>query len=126
MNVKANEFVKKFGLDEAVEVLNGCKSWIDRKSGNVLSDNSFVIDSRTYEHAIGTLYMGEFTNYCEESYRVGEVNLLLLKRLIESHRIVESLGGLEKAKIRCYPAKHVAMESYHNLKQAIEDVESCL
>ena len=126
MNVKANEFVKKYGWEHAKDVLNGCKSWIDRKSGNVLSDNSFVIDSRTYEHAIGTLYMGEFTNYCEESYRVGEVNLLLLKRLIESHRIVESLGGLEKAKIRCYLEKHVTMESYNKLKQTIEDVESCL
>lgn len=95
--MKANEFVKKYGWDEAVEVLNGCKSWIDGKSGNVLSNNSFVIDSRTYEHAIGTLYMGEFTNYCEESYRVGEVNLLLLKRLVESHELV-AIHGFEKSK----------------------------
>ena len=123
--MKANEFVKKFGLDEAVEVLNACKSWIDRKSGNVLSDNSFVIGSRTYEHAIGTLYIGEFTNYCEESYRVGEVNLLLLKRLIESHELVKEHGSLERTKMYAESA-YTAPEVVERLKQAIKDVESCL
>lgn len=49
-----------------------------------------------------------------------------LKRLVESHELVELYGGLDKAKLRCYPAKHVTMESYHNLKQAIADVESCM
>ena len=48
-----------------------------------------------------------------------------LKRLVKSHELVELYGGLDKAKIRCYPAKHVTMESYRNLKQAIADVESC-
>ena len=39
---------------------------------------------------------------------------------------VKSYGGLDKAKLRCYPTKHLTMESYHTLKQAIIDVESCL
>ena len=127
--MRANEFVNKFGWEHAKDVLNGCKSWIDRKSGNVLSDNSFVIDSRTYEHAIGTLYMGEFTKYCEKSYREGEVNLLLLKRLVASHELVESKGGLTKAKevlvdnpVWCFGSKRYSSP----LEKAIADVESCL
>ena len=138
--MKANEFVKEFGLEYAKHILNGCKSWIDRKSGNVLSDNSFVIDSRAYEHAIGTLYMGEFTNYCDESYRVGEVNLLLLKRLVESHELV-AIHGLEKSKE--IVANAPSDDHFYSwtlgdsgvrdktvnigeLRKAIADVESCL
>ena len=48
-----------------------------------------------------------------------------LKRLVESHELVDSLGGLDKAKKRCYPAKHLTMDSFYKLKQAIADVESC-
>ena len=44
-----------------------------------------------------------------------------LKRLIESHELVEKLGGLSKAKI-------YVPDGYKSdrLKQAIADVESCL
>ena len=48
-----------------------------------------------------------------------------LKHLVESHELVGKVGGIEKAKLRCYPAKHLTMDSYHRLKQAIADVESC-
>lgn len=53
------------------------------------------------------------------------VKMVDLKRIVESHELVERIGGIEKAKIRCYPAKHLTMESYHDLRKAIADVEAC-
>ena len=49
-----------------------------------------------------------------------------LKHLVESYKLVEFYGGLEEAKTYCPLAKYVVMEYYYKLKQAIEDVESCL
>ncbi len=53
-----------------------------------------------------------------------------LKRLVESHEIVEKLGGLEYAK---YALERMALDvidggcddQYKSLKQAIADVEAC-
>lgn len=122
--MKAVDFVKKFGWVGAKDIIENRRSWTDKKSGRKLTDNSFVLQSKTYECAIGTLYMGNFSDYDENSYRDGEVNLLHLKRLIDSHELVEKLGGLENAKDEYFscvqnnePASYVA--------KAIADVESC-
>lgn len=122
--MNAVEFVKKYGWEEAKNILINRRSWVDRKSGIKLTDNSFILKSKTYEYAIGTLYMGEFSDYSEESYRDGEINLLLLQRLVESWELVERLGGLEDAKDEYFncvqnnePASHI--------NQAIADVEKC-
>lgn len=48
-----------------------------------------------------------------------------VKRLVNSYKVVERCGGLEKAKLRCYLGKHLSLVSYCRLKQAVEDVESC-
>lgn len=122
--MKASEFVKKFGLDAAKDILENRRSWIDKKSGRKLTDNSFVLKSKTYEYAIGTLYMGNFSNYDENSYRVDEVNLLLLKRLVDSHELVMDYHGLTKAKEHA-ESKYTAPELNAALKQAIVDVEGC-
>ena len=131
--MKANEFVKKFGWDYAKDILKNKRSWIDKKSGRKLTDNSFVLKSKTYEYAIGTLYMGNFSDYDENSYRVDEVNLLLLKRLAESHEIVEYIGndldGAKQVYAFTKDCVHIAMRDRMipviRLKQAIADVESC-
>ena len=122
--MRANEFVEKSGWVVAKDIIENRRSWTDKKSGRKLTDNSFVLQSKTYEHAIGTLYMGNFSDYDENSYRDGEVNLLHLKRLVESWELVEKLGGLENAKDEYFscvqnnePATYVA--------KAIADVESC-
>ena len=47
-----------------------------------------------------------------------------LKRLIESHELIESFGGLEMAKR--FLNENIECEDSENLKQAIADVESCL
>ena len=91
--MKANEFVKKFGLDLAKLDVRAVKSGFIKRESLVEHYGFDILDD--------------------------------LKRLVESHELVELYGGLDKAKLRCYPAKHVTMESYHNLKQAIADVESC-
>jgi len=124
--MKANKFIKDFGLDEAKNILNGRRSWTDKKSGNKLTDNSFVIKSKTYEYAIGTLYMGNFSNYNENSYRCGEVNLLLLNRLVESHEFVSAHTSVEVAKQYCdlHDPNHTS-KHYNSLRRKISDVESC-
>ena len=55
-----------------------------------------------------------------------DLNYTYLKRLVESHELVESYGGLKEAKTICNLAKYVVIEYYYKLKQAIADVESCL
>ena len=122
--VKANEFVKKFGWDAAKDILKNKRSWVDKKSGRKLTDNSFVLRSKTYEYAIGTLYMGNFSDYDENSYRVDEVNLLLLKRLVESYELVKDYYGLTRAKEHA-ESNYTAPEIKNALNQAIADVESC-
>lgn len=138
--MEANEFVKKFGWDAAKDILKNKRSWIDKKSGRKLTDNSFVLKSKTYEYAIGTLYMGNFSDYDENSYRVDEVNLLLLKRLVESHELV-AIHGFEKSKE--IVANAPSDDHFYSwtlgdsgvrdktvnigeLRKAIADVESCM
>ena len=96
--MKAIDFIREFGWEKAIEVINGRKSWNDKKSGRLLTDNSYVLESCRYEHAIGTLYMGEFTYYDANSYRSGEVNLLKVKEYTDAYELVKSKGGIEKAK----------------------------
>lgn len=128
--MKANEFVKTFGWDEAKKILNARRTWVDKKSGRELTDNSFVLKTRTYEYAIGTLYRGNFTKYGKNSYRCGELNLLLLDRLVKSHKLVERYGGLEEAnRIICDAYKGSIYEipkGHEELSLAIQDVESCM
>lgn len=52
---------------------------------------------------------------------VMDLNYTNLKRLVESHELVEKLGGLDEAKI--YVPDGYKSE---RLKQAIADVESCM
>ena len=82
--MKANEFIKKYGLDEARKFLEVPSYSIDQlmmlRSG---------LDTRE------------------------------LERLIESHEVVEMLGGLYECN-----AKRVVVGS-HIMERAIADVESC-
>ena len=84
--MKANEFVKKFGLDRAKQFVNA--------------------DSTA--HALVFATTG--------------VSFIDLKRIVESHELVEKHGGLKEAylKIGFYSV------NAEELKQAIADVESCM
>ena len=124
--MKAIDFIREFGWEKAIEVINGRKSWNDKKSGRLLTDNSYVLESCRYEHAIGTLYMGEFTYYDANSYRSGEVNLLKVKEYTDAYELVQKFGGLNSTKNECDfldVLNGFNDEKYIKIKQAIALVE---
>lgn len=84
--MKANEFVKKFGLFTAKEYL----------AGSTIFDNHLMV----------------FTNDCE------------LKRLVESHELVESFGGINACHETLYML-HELTENPEPIREALADVESC-
>lgn len=89
--MKANEFVKKFGLERAKQFVN--------------ADHT--------AHALVFATTG--------------VSFIDLKRLIESHELVEKVGGMDKAKMLL--RMRIAAELYESadeIEKAIADVESCL
>ena len=87
--MKANEFVKKFGIKSA-------KYWIDHfNSMNTLPDEFINIE-----------FLGN------------------LKRIVESHELVENHNGVDMAK-RFIDA-NIECNDSDRLKQAIADVESCM
>ena len=110
--MKANEFVKKFGWNDARVCILNCACPEDRwfmRHGDLVSDQDF--DD--------------------------------LKRLVESHEMVEKFGGLDKAKKSLEKAykRFTTKISYsveiddktyltgvfiEDLEQAIADVESCI
>ena len=96
--MKANEFVRKYGLDEATAFLS-------------LNSNVEIV------------YTASFLDD--------------LKRLVESHEMVASRGGLDAVKHELITLqKHInntlgwvtviTAEKIDRLKQAIADVESCM
>ena len=105
INMKANEFIKKFGLDSFKAAML-CPQF------------------RRYNYAI--LYFDEvdFSNDFIDKHADYMFKTADIKRLIDSHELVEKLGGLENAKDEYFscvqnnePASYVA--------KAIADVESC-
>ena len=105
--MKPDEFVKKYGWEVAKEI---------SKKG--LTMKSAYFDTQKHEFFNGTPVRVGI-----DVKRVDFINNL--KRLVESHELVDSLGGLDEAKKRCYPTKHLTMDSFYKLKQAVVDVESC-
>ena len=89
--MKANEFIKKFGLSHTVYLLE---------------------DTELTEFAIHSDCAGE--------YYMDTVCVSDLKRLVESHELVENWGGLDDAKFALQLVRYP-----ERLKQAIADVESC-
>jgi len=88
--MKANEFVKAYGLKRIRHLLT-------------MSSNAIV--------------------YCLDGEHVHVDDL---KRLVESHELIKSCGGLEQAKAYVIDANACgAFNDEIKLKQAILDVESC-
>lgn len=106
--MKANEFVKKFGLGEAKVLLAKHEKSFMPRVFDMWSDElqDFVLAEK---HA---------------SFDMDD-----LKRLVESHQIVNTtFKGLEDAKWWhecCWDCDSVAYIPTDRLKQAIADVESC-
>ena len=88
--MKANEFVKKFGLDAAKHKADELK----------------IIES-----------MGDKLSFEDEN----------LKRIVESHELVESKGGIElsKKEVRQRSIVRWVDPEVERLREAIADVEAC-
>lgn len=110
--MEANEFVKRFGWDIAKEVASF--------TSNVCADPThFDSDLDIYVH------FDDFKGVMDES----DVCIADLKRIIESHELVEKVGGLSIAKDFCrdFECIHIGLDliECRRLIKAIADVESC-
>lgn len=112
--MKANEFVKEHGWDEAKKVIFLQDSPIyeviwDIKNKRFKNDNGFA-----------TLLCETNDNFVFVPY---------LKQLVESHKLVESYGGIDAANKTICDAFHGSNypipEGHEKLSLAIQDVESC-
>lgn len=94
--MKANEFIKKFGIEKAKQAVG---------FGNKYAEN-------------GLLRL--------ETFDGDEIDVVIddLKRLVESHELVNDYYGLARAKEHA-ESNYTAPELRAALKQAIADVESC-
>lgn len=105
--MKANEFVKEYGIDIARECLE------DRP--------------KTWETCYLKLSNFELVKYIPSPLDFIDVDDL--KRLVQSHELVESYGGLDSAKSTVnYPNflnDEDVKTTNHRLSKAIADVESC-
>ena len=104
--MKANEFVKKFGLDSFKAAML-CPQF------------------KRYNYAI--LYSDEvdFSNELIEKNLDYMFKTADIERLVESHELVMDYYGLARAKEHA-ESNYTAPELKAALKQAIADVESCL
>ena len=107
--MKANEFVKKFGLEEAAEIVQGTPSKYME-----CYHSSVCWDTNTYK------YSDRFKP------RNSLVNIADLKRLIESYEFINERGGLEHVKNLIATKLHwFDVDAIIKTNQAIADVESC-
>ena len=101
--MKANEFVKKHGLVKAIEVV---------KNKPPMNSSRYRARDNKYSATIST---GE------------SVSTIDLKHLVESHELVEKLGGIAKTKEAFGLCVFRNRASYaKRVEQAIADVESCM
>ena len=103
--MKANEFVKKYGIEAAIDLWCGA---FDLYNNNLQILNGMV---------------------CSFPGNQFLFDLVDIKRIVESHRLIEVEGGIDQVKDTfSFAYKHGADELTEygkRLKQAIFDVESC-
>ena len=98
--MKANEFVKKFGIEAAIDLWCGA---FDLYNNNLQILNGMV---------------------CSFPGNQFLFDLVDIKRLLKSHELVKDYYGLTRAKEHA-ECNYTAPELKAALKQAIADVESC-
>lgn len=101
--MKANEFVEKFGLDKTKCVINDFENG---KYKDCCLDTGLI-------------------NNLEKSW--WDICVYDLKRLVESHELVESKGGIElsKKEVRQRSIVRWVDPEVERLREAIADVEAC-
>lgn len=125
--MKANEFVKKFGWEKAKEALGFVPENQHWFSMVMVKENGYlaVMQAPSVIHQDGntTLTAPSFKLCDEWKPKFTEMNKL--KRLVESHELVESYGGLEKA-MDAVINQEANSRPMSQLAQAIADVGSCM
>ena len=110
--MKANEFVKKFGLDAVNKMLQDFPKMTHASddAGVFLNDIEYKKHAPWFADSVAKM-----------------VSFSDLKRLFDSHDLVEECGGLEAANtiVGCAEVGGIATMNISRLKQAIADVESC-
>lgn len=128
--MKANEFVKKFGWEKAKEALGFVPENQHWFSMVMVKENGYlaVMQAPSVIHQDGntTLTAPSF-KLCDE-WRPKFAEMNELKRLVESHELVEKFGGLYNSKglvghFKFIDCSHIVPDG---LLQAIADVESCM
>lgn len=104
--MKANEFVRRFGLS-SLEIAKTLPKFNRYKYVIFYADE---IDFSNELHAGRKSYM----------FEVAEV-----KRLVESHELVEKCGGVDKVKQYLKDGNVFRFEEKPLMKQAVADVEAC-
>lgn len=105
--MKANEFIKKYGIEYATKVVRNQP----QKDGQMF---------RPYDNKYSTSFFGKKV-----------VSVFFLKRLVESHELIEQFkcrknSGISNAKDHLLTLAHMDdYEKLNKLRQAILDVESC-
>ena len=121
--MKANEFVKKFGLDKARKVLENSPSnaqAVDAKSSQYYRFNPLQITG------MKGMPWNIVTSECYYNKNGHPVGLGDLKRLVESHEFINERGGLEHVKNLIATKLHwFDVDAIIKTNQAIFDVESC-
>lgn len=106
--MKANEFVKKFGISYAIEVLaanNKCKFFCKELSSGSIKMTDCYSDTPDIDPSQW-------------------VEIKDLKRLVKSHELVEKLGGIDTAEAES-GSYYTSESRMIEISQAIADVESC-
>ena len=102
--MKANEFVKEFGIEKAKLLLS--------------------THGKTIAELKGEYTVDQLKEYQEYIVSDDLMSLVELKRLVESHELVKEHGSIDRAKMYA-ESIYTAPEVVDRLKQAIEDVERC-
>lgn len=105
--MKANEFVKKYGLNKAKVLLS--------TQGKTIANLKSEYTAEQLKEYQGYIVSDDL------------MSLVELRRLVESHELVGKVGGLDKAKMLL--RMRIAAELYESadeIEKAIADVESCM
>ena len=86
--------------------------------GKIMKATEFV-KRHGWEYAKGIVVA------CESGFLPKNQNYTELKRLVESHELVESCGGLESVGEKLTHGMYESRAVIDRLKQAIADVEAC-
>jgi len=132
--MKANEFIKKWGVESIIERLANAP-----ESATVISGLTCMFFKSHSEDGWSQVYMTDIGECSHTRFApiVSPIEIKELKRLIESHELVERFDGLDSCKLGLYYLDKNNISSFEHrfvddlscttirFKQVIADVEAC-